>query len=79
MPSGGEHQGRDEWPVQHLLQFLRFIATVALTILIIAVLGLALGPKDAGTVTLYALVIGLNALIALLYWPVVRFVQRRGR
>lgn len=80
MPSGGQDQGRG--PVREVetaLQFLRLIAAVAVTILIIAVLGLALGPRDPGTRTLYALVIGFNLLIALLYWPAVRFLQRINR
>jgi len=80
MPSGGEDQGRgDRSPVAGPLQFLRVIAAAALTLLVIAVLGLAFGPKDAGTVTLYGLVIGVNLVIALLYWPAVRCLSRVTR
>jgi len=55
------------------------VASAAVAILVIAVLGLALGPKDPGTITLYGLVIALNLLIALAYWPAVRFLQRMKR
>ncbi len=80
MPPGGEDQGKRPAPgLGGPLQFLRAITAAAVTILVIAVLGLAFGPKDPGTLTLYGLVIGLNLLIALAYWPIVRYLQRVKR
>lgn len=80
MPPGGEDQGgRTERGVEGPLQFLRFVAAAAVTVLVIALLGLALGPKDPGTVTLYVLVIGLNLLIALAYWPAIKYLRRHSR
>ena len=70
MPPGGEDQGRRPEPgLGGPLQFLRAITAAAVTILVIALLGLVFGPGDPGTRTLYGLVIGLNLLVALAYWP----------
>lgn len=61
------------------LYFLRVIAAASLTLLIIALLGLLFAPRDPGTLTLYGLVIGLNLLVAISYWPVVRYLRHLER
>jgi hypothetical protein len=65
MSSGGEDLGR----------LLRMIASVALTFLIVALLALLFAPRDPGTLTIYGLVIGLNLLIFLAYWPAVKWLR----
>lgn len=62
-----------------LLLGLRLLASAAGAILIVALLAMALGPKDGGTLTLYGLVIAVNLLMLLAYWLLVIWLRRRGQ
>lgn len=61
------------------IRILRVVASVAGAFLVVALLGLTLAPKEPGTLTLYGLVIGLNLLLLLAYWPAVKWLQRFSR
>lgn len=60
-------------------QILRVTVSVAVAFLIVSLLALAFAPKDPGTLTLYGLVIGLNLLLILAYWPASKWLQRLSR
>lgn len=82
MSSGGpDLSPRPERPAEESLpvRLVRVIAALALTLLIIAAVALLIAPKDAATLTLYGMVIGLNLLIVLLCWPVIKWLQRLSR
>jgi hypothetical protein len=53
--------------------------SVAVAFLIVSLLALVFAPKDPGTLTLYGLVIGLNLMLVLAYWPANNWLQRLGR
>lgn len=61
------------------LKVLRAAASLSVVILLVTLLALAFAPKDPGTLTLYGLVIGLNLVLLLAFWPVARWLQRLGR
>lgn len=82
MPSRGDDQaarGARSVAETQSQKILRVVVSVAVAFLVISLLGLALAPKDPGTVTLYGLVIGLNLLLLLAYWPASKWLQRLGR
>lgn len=60
-------------------RILRVTVSVAVAFLVVSLLALVFAPKDPGTLTLYGLVIGLNLLLILAYWPVSKWLQRLGR
>lgn len=61
------------------LALLRFVASAAAALLAVAVLALIFAPKDPGTLTLYGLVIGINLLLFLGFWPLSKWLRRLGR
>lgn len=82
MPSRGEDsgaQGSRAVRETTAARILRLCVSVAAAFLVISLLGLALAPKDPGTLTLYGLVIGLNLLLVLAYWPAAKWLQRLSR
>jgi hypothetical protein len=82
MPSGGENSSpRPDSPVDETqpVRILKAVTSVSVAFLITALLAVLFAPKDAGTMTLYGLVIGLNLLIILAFWPAVKWLQRLSR
>lgn len=79
MPSGrrDSHRRRGErLEAPDLIHALKLIATASLTVLCISLLALLFAPRDPGTLTVYALVIGVNALLCICIWLAVKYLQR---
>jgi hypothetical protein len=55
------------------------VASAAAALLVVALLALIFAPKDPGTLTLYGLVIGINLLLFLGFWPLSKWLRRLGR
>lgn len=82
MPLRGEDPGaRPDRSVEDTqpLRILRVAVSVAVAFLVVSLLGLAIAPKEPVTLTLYGLVIGLNLLLVLAYWPTMKWLQRLSR
>ncbi|HWI62083.1 MAG TPA: hypothetical protein VNT75_09615 [Symbiobacteriaceae bacterium] len=62
-----------------LVKALRLIASASAALLAVALVALLFAPRDPGTLTLYALVIGVNLIVLLLFWPTARWLQRFTR
>jgi hypothetical protein len=82
MPFRGEDSGPDQArPDQSIedslpIRIVRAATSVSLALLVVSLLALIFAPKDPGTLTLYGLVIGLNLVIFLAFWPVMRWLRR---
>lgn len=60
-------------------RILRVTVSVAAAFLVVSLLALVFAPKDPETLTLYGMVIGLNLLLILAYWPASKWLQRLSR
>jgi hypothetical protein len=82
MPLRGEDSGPGpNSPVEEsqAVRILKMATSASLALLIVALLALVFAPKDPGTLTLYGMVIGINLLIFLAFWPAARWLQRLDR
>jgi hypothetical protein len=79
MPPRGEDPAPRSVTDSQPVRILKVVASVAVAFLVISLVALVWAPKDPGTLTLYGLVIGLNLLILLAFWPAVKWLQRLSR
>lgn len=79
MSSGGDDlDNRPDHEIDEAtpIRILKLVASASAAILIIALAGALLAPRDSGTMTMYGLVIGLNLLILLAFWPALKWLRR---
>jgi hypothetical protein len=79
MPFGGDDVGtRSDHDTDEAtpIRILKLVFSASAAILTVAVVGLLFAPRDAETLTMYGLVIGLNLVMVLAFWPALKWLRR---
>ncbi|HYF77100.1 MAG TPA: hypothetical protein VD973_08220 [Symbiobacteriaceae bacterium] len=77
-PGGDDLDNRPDAEVDEAtpIRILKLVVSASAAILIISLVALLFAPRDPGTLTMYGLVIGLNLVIVLAFWPALRWLRR---
>lgn len=79
MSSGGDDlNGRPDHDVDEAtpIRILKLVVSASAAILVISLAALLFAPRDPGTLTMYGLVVGLNLVILLAFWPALKWLRR---
>ncbi|MDF2630495.1 MAG: hypothetical protein K0R39_4326 [Symbiobacteriaceae bacterium] len=71
MSSGG-----DDLDQATPIRILKLVVSASAAILVLALVAMLFAPRDPGTMTMYGLVIGLNLVIVLAFWPALKWLRR---